>query len=1102
MCLTTAGLLDARSYSFLTQGIAHTMLDRLRTLPFLLILWFAPLLHAQVDSGTIVGTVTDASGLVIEAASVRVVNAGDGATVVLMTNHEGIYTASSLRAGRYKVFAEAQGFRSLERDDIDLRVQDRLAINFSLSVSASDTSVQVTSEAPPLETETSSLGHVVEQETIQGLPLNGRNAIQLATLAPGTSPSQRTQERNTFISNGQRSIQNSYLLDGVDNKNKIVGFDNSTAQSIEPIVDAIEEFKVQTSTFSAEFGQSAGAVVNATIRSGTNRFHGSAFEFLRNSALDATPYFQSTSMAKPVFQQNQFGATLGGPLWKDHTYFFFAWQSSRIADSAPQLATVPTLAQRSGQFSTPIFDPATTSAAGNGYTRAQFAGNQIMPSRFDPVAAKILALYPTPNRVGSFNFVSNQKERVDNDQYIGRVDHHFSERDSVFAHYIASLGTNILPATLPAPASNASIVHPEAHSFVASETHIVSPAMVNEVRVGYQETREQQNIDSPRLFEQFGILGTPEIPTITGLPTFAVSGLTTIGTTGPGTLLTPATGSGNLPIDKQGRTLQLSDTLSWQRGTHSLRFGFDLQQVTLYANATLSARPAFNFNGAYTQDPQHRSTTGNAFADFLLGYTSSSTVSTVSRSESRQHIYQGFVQDDWKVAPRLTINAGLRYEVPLPFYETADHYSNLILEKGALYGTLLDASGAGAAGYRRSFSDPNVRNLAPRFGFAFQAAPTTVVRSAFGIFYGRDENVPVARRPTNNPPYFIQTSYTSDQISPGILLQQGFPADAINPANVKTPSVNSYPKNFPTPYVEQWSLSVQQQLPQALVAQVSYVGSSTHRLYYPLQIDQPRPGAGSVQARRPLAQYSAVYQYAPFVASNYNSLQGQLERRFNHGLYLLAAYTWSHSIDNGSSQVDNTPVPQDALNLAAERGDSNFDVRNRFVLSGIYDLPFGRGHLLGGDSRLLSAFIGGWSAKAIFSAQGGVPFTPVEAIDQSNTGTTARPNRIANGSLETGRTIARWFDASAFPTPSQYTFGNSGRDILRGPGLHNLDLAASRTFPIRELVSAEFRAEASNILNTPQFSLPNATLGQTTTGAISSVVNPQRQIQLALRVAF
>ncbi len=1061
------------------------------------------LLYAQVDSGTISGVITDPEGAVISGAIIQIINASDHTSRTFTTNHEGLYTAPSLRPATYDISAEANGFRSVTRKTVELHVQDRLAIDITLAVGGTDSTVLVTTSPASLETETSSLGHVVEQSTIQGLPLNGRNAIQLATLAPGTSPSQRTQERNTFISNGQRSIQNSYLLDGVDNKNKIVGFDNSTAQSVEPIVDAIQEFKVQTSTFSAEFGQSAGAVVNATIRSGSDRLHGSVFEFIRNSAVDAAPFFQPALSAKPRYIQNQFGATLGGPVWKNHTFFFVAWQSSRISDSAPQLATVPTPAQIKGQFTKTIFDPSTTTAVGSSFTRKPFAGNAIPAVRFDPVAAKLLSLFPAPNLTGTFNYFSNQIERVDNDQYIVRVDHRLGAKDSLFAHFVQNFGRNTLPATLPPPASNPSIVKPEAHSFVASETHIVSSTMVNEARVGYQETRERQNIDGTRLFEQYGILGAPDIPSVTGLPTFAVSGFTTIGTTGPGTLLTPATGSGNLPIDKQGRTIQASDTLTWQRGRHSLKFGFDFQQVTLYANSTLNARPAYNFNGAYTQDPQNRTTTGDPFADFLLGYTSSSTVSTNSLSESRQHILQGFVQDDWRLSPKLSFNLGVRYESPLPFYETSNHYSNLILEPGSFYGKLLDDSNAAAAGYRRSFSNPNIRNFAPRVGLAYSLTPSTVIRSAFGIFYGRDENVPVARRPTNNPPYFIQTSYTSDQINPNIILAQGFPANAINPANVLTPAVNSYPKIAPTPYVEQWSLSIQHQLPGAVIAQASYVGSQTHRLYYPLQIDQPQPGPGAIQARRPIPQYSAVYQYGPFISANYNSLQGQLEHSTSKGLYFLAAYTWSRSIDSGPTQVDNAPIPQNAFDLATERGDSNFDVRNRFVATAIYDLPFGHGRTFGTSSRMVEAIAGGLTAKAIFSAQGGLPFNPVESVDQSNTGTTARPNRIARGSLPDGqRSYRRWFDTTAFPTPAQYTFGNTGRDILRGPGFHNFDLALSKNLNFFDRLNGELRIEAFNVLNTPQFGLPNATLGQSTTAAISTVVNPQRQIQAAVRIAF
>ncbi len=1062
-------------------------------------------LQAQVDTGSISGTVHDPAGAIITNATIKVTNTADGYVSTVTTNHDGLYTVVDLHPGNYRVSVAAPGFQSVTRTGIDLRLQDRLAINFDLAIGQTNSSIEVQSTAAALETETTSLGQVIEDKAIQALPLNGRNYIQLAVLGAGTTPSQRSNERNSFVANGQREIQNSYVLDGIDNKNKIVGFDSSDAQSIEPIIDAIQEFKVQTATFSAEFGQSAGGVVNVSIRSGSDQFHGSAFEYLRNSWLDADPFFQPALTAKPQFIQNQYGATVGGPILRNRTFFFFAWQSTRISDASPQLAVVPTASQLAGHFGTTIYDPATTqpNPNGTGYIRTPFAGNQIPTDRFDPVAAKLLTLFPAPNLTGANNFFSNQKETISNDQYVLRVDHRFSDKDSAFAHYIAFFDTNSLPAVLPPPASNPSIVWPEAHSFAFSESHVFSPTMLNEARVGYQETREKQTVQTARLFEQYGIIGAPDLPNVTGLPTFAVTGLTTIGTTGPGTPPTPATGSGNLPIDKQGRVIQVNDNLTWERGRHVLKFGADFQQITLYGNVTLSARPSYNFNGVYTQNPQNRTGTGYALADFLLGYTSSSSVSTNSDSESRQHIWQAYVQDDWKIRPTLTINAGLRYELPLPFYETSNHYADVILEPGPLYGQLLNASDAAQNGYRRSFVDPNFHNFAPRLGFAWQPDPSTVVRAADGIFYGRDENVPVADRPTNNPPYYILSSYTSDQIDPSIFLATGFPANAISPSNVKTPSVNSYLKHSPTPYVQQWTLNLQRNFGLGFVGQITYVGSSTHNLYYPNQIDQPTPGPGAIQPRRPFPQYSALHAYAPLVNANYNSLQVQMERRFRNGFSLLTAYTWGHAIDNGPSQVDTVVVPQNAYDFAAERGNSAFDIRNRFVTSVLYELPFGKGKPLLADSRVGNAIAGGWQLAAIFSAQSGLWFTPVEGVDASNTGTTEHPNRIANGNLPSGhRSINHWFDTTAFPTPAQYTFGNSGRDILNGPGFHNIDFGLSRVIGLVEGASLEIRAEAFNLFNTPQFGLPNATLGQSTTAVISSVFNPQRQIQLAARIQF
>jgi hypothetical protein len=443
------------------------------------------------------------------------------------------------------------------------------------------------------------------------------------------------------------------------------------------------------------------------------------------------------------------------------------------------------------------------------------------------------------------------------------------------------------------------------------------------------------------------------------------------------------------------------------------------------------------------------------------------------------------------------INAGLRYELPLPFYETANNYADLILQPGALYGTLLQANNAAANGYRNSFANPNFHNFAPRLGLAYKLTPKTVIRAAGGIFYGRDENLAVASRPTNNPPYFVTTTYTSDQIDPNIILSQGFPASALTPgATSSKPTVNSFPQYMPTPYVQQWNVTLQQELGGGFTGQAAYVGSSSHDLYLDNNVDQPLPAAGSIQARRPLPAYSAINEYGPYVSAHYESLQSQLERRFSKGLTVLAAYTWSHAIDNDNSSR------QDAYNLSLEEGSSSFDIRNRFVLSSVYELPFGKGKAFLSDSRIGNIIAGGWRLSGIFTKQSGLPFTPVEAVDASNTGTTERPNRIGSGILATGQSINNWFDLADFTTPAEYTFGNSGRDILRGPGLTNVDLGLSRVVPIRERFRVEFRAEAFNLFNTPQFGLPNATLGTSTAGTVTTTINAQRELQLALRLAF
>ena len=1073
----------------------------MRRLAFTSILGAVSLL-SQVDTGGILGTVSDATGAVVPGARINITEAATGVQTPLVTNAAGFYAAPALKSGIYSVSAAASGFRTETRTGIEVRVQERLEVDFRLEVGVTSAEITVSSSAPLLESETSSLGQVIQDRSISDLPLNGRNFTQLATLGPGTLPSNRTAERDNFVANGARPVQNSYLLDGVENKNRILGFDRSSAQIVQPVPGSIQEFKVQTGTFSAEFGQSAGGVVNVTMKSGTNSIHGSLFEFFRNSQLDARPYFQPTGGGRPAFLQNQFGATLGGPLRKNRTFYFGSWQSSREVNAAPQIGSVPVAALRAGDFGTTrLFDPGSTrpNPAGSGFVRDPFLNNLVPAARWDPVAGRLAALFPQPNLTGIVrNHFYNPKERVNNDQFNIRADHRFSDRDSMFGRVSWGGSHNLLPTTLPEPANNFSVAEPTTQSIAISETHTLSPSMVNEFRFGFVRTRLQQQISAPRRFDEFGIKGAVNDPFIRGLPQFTVQGWSTLGTAGPGDLPIETTGSANLPVDKIGRVAQFIDNVAWIRSRHTVKFGVDVQQVNMYGYATNSARPSFNFNGVYTQNPQARAGTGHAYADFLLGQSNNATVATPTINEIRQRIFQAYLQDDWKATQRLTFNVGVRYELAWPFYDLEDKYTNFILESGPLYGTFLEARNAGSAGRNRALVRTDFNNFAPRFGLAYQATTKTVVRSAFGVFYGRDENLGVGRRLTNNPPHFIQRQFVSDQVTPNIVLSTGFPADALDPKFVVNPVANSFPDDSPLPYVLQWNLNVQQELPGQFLVQVGYTGSGSHKLYFPLNVNTPPPGPGNIDARRPIRGVAGVFLYAPLFNSTYHALLAKAERRFSKGFGVLAAYTWGHSIDGGSSNNDQSdPGPQDPRNLRIHRGNSNFDVAHRFVVSGVWELPFGP------PNPFLRALFGGWQLSGIASAQTGLPYTVTLNFDPSNSGVTARPDRLRDGALAAGqRDPVRWFDLNAFVAPPAFVYGNSGRNILRAPGRVNTDLAVARMVPLTERARVQFRGEFFNLFNTPQFGLPGMAIGTPQAGIIPSVVKPERQIQLALRLSW
>lgn len=1053
---------------------------------------------AQIDSGAISGLVRDPSGAAIAAVSLSITNNATNIETRLSTNGSGFYSAPALRPGVYRLVATKEGFNKAQREGVELRVQDRLEINFDLVIAGTATELTVSTEAPRLESESSSLGNVVASRTILDLPLNGRNFSRLATLGAGTLPATKSAERDSFVANGARPVQNSYLLDGIENKNRIVGFDNGTAQTIQPVLDAIQEFKVQTSTYSAELGQSAGGVVNVSLRAGANDLHGSLFHFHRNSAVSATPYFQPVRGEKPQFLQNQFGATLGGPILKNRTFYFGSWQSSRELSAAPQISNVPTPELRAGDFGTRnVFDPDTTrpNPNGTGFIRDPFPGNRIPANRWDAVAAKASPLYPEPNLPGSVrNHYYNPKQTVFSDQGNLRIDHQLNGKNSLFGRVSISDGRNNLPTLLPEPASTPVLATPTAQSIAASHTRILTTSAVNEFRFGYMRTRLQQSTPTERLFELFGIRGVLDDPTVKGLPTFGITGLSTLGTTGPGNLPIGATGSGNLPIDKWGRVLQFTDTLNWVVGKHTLKFGVDVQEARLFGFVTLQARPAINFTGVYSQSPQSRANTGSPYADFLLGYAANTTISNRPRNESSQRIFQGFVQDDWKLSSKLTVNVGLRYELALPWVEVDNRQSSLILEQGPLYGNLLQIQDIAGTGYNRSFMNTDRNNFAPRVGFAYKATSKTVLRSAFGVFYGRDENLGISRRITNNPPFFVRTQIVGDQVVPNFILSQGYPAGILDPNRMVNPEVNSVPKDSPLPYIVQWNFNLQQELPGRFVLQLGYTGSGGRKLYYTANVNQPLPGPGNVDARRPIQGFSGIFNWAPVFKSNYNAFTTQLDRRFSNGFSLLASYTYGHSIDDGPANSEtNDPAPQDVRNFRANRGDSSFDIRHRFVTSYSYELPFARSN----------KWLSGWQVSGITSWQSGLPFTPVLSFDPTNTGTTARPDRIADGNLPDGQqSIDRWFDTNAFVAPAPFTWGNAGRNFLRGQRQLNFDAGVARSFRLTERATLSFRTEAFNLLNTPQFGLPNATIGVAQAGVISTVQNPERQLQFALRLAF
>jgi carboxypeptidase family protein/TonB-dependent receptor-like protein len=1050
-----------------------------------IILSLCQCLLAQVDRAVIRGRVVDAKQLPIAGVEVRLFHKATNESRVTATGNEGDFVFASLAPGSYRLEVEQPGHRKYTQD-VDLFVNQELRVNVALEIDTLQRQeVVVNALLTPLRRDSAGVGTVIENRQIVNLPLDGRNFLELSLLVPGAAPSapgSAGSVRGDFALNinGAREDANTFLLDGaynVDPKLNTFG--------VKPPVDAIQEFEVLTSTHDAAFGRNGGGQINIVLKSGTNSLHGTVYEFFRNGALDARNYFAPANEAKPKYQRNQFGFSLGGPVVKDKTFFFSDYEGTRAREGITRVASVPTLAERSGDFSQSFFAPPV-----DPFTQQPFPGGKIPVERQHPVGRNVAALYPVPNRPVPFqNFVSSPTLRDRLDQFDARIDHRLSSRSQLAVRY--SFGDRFLYdpfspgfATVPGFGTN---IPRRNQNVTVSETHTLSSSLIHEARFAYGRVasgsfQENQNNN---LNKAVGLPDLSPNPRDTGLSYITVTGYSPLGD------------EYNNPQHSVTDSFQVLDQATYARGRHLIKFGGDFRSIQQNAFRDVQSRGFLTF-----ASPAPIVITGNALADLLIGFPYLTGGAYVDNHQHlRTESFNFFAQDSFRIHPKLTLSAGLRYEFNSPPVDVNDR------------ATLYDAATktlvpVGTHGMPRSgyFSDKN--NWAPRIGLAWTpgCAEQTVVRGGYGIYYDQSA-LATGEGLYFNAPYYDLSLYFS---LPGLPLTLSNPFPSNFPFALPD-SAQAFDRNLRTAYVQQWNFNLQQQFGKARVLELGYVGSKGTKLIAGRDINQPRPSPQPINPR-PVPQFDDINQVESRASSTYHSLQARLQQRLDFGLSLLASYTWSQSIDDASgffTSAGDANYPQDSYNLKAERGRSNFDVRNRFSFSYSYDLPIGRGHSFLGDAGWISSVLAGWQTHGIITLQTGRPFTValLREIDQSNTGranlgfgANDRPNIV--GSAEVPRqTPEQWFNTAAFAFPPFGSFGNSGRNILDGPGLQNVNVSLVKQATLSERMSLQFRAEFFNFFNRPNFDLPDIFVGSPTFGHILSAQSP-RHIQFGMKFVF
>lgn len=1061
----------------------------------------SPFVHAQVASATLLGEVRDQTGALAPAVTVTARQDATGFVRTAVTNAQGAYRIDELIPGAYTVTAEKTDFNKFQSEHVVLEVNQNARLDIVLTVGPARGSVTVEGQVSLVQTDDATAGYRVDSSTIDSLPLVDRNVVLLVTLGPGAIPRQlggfvsdtiNVVQANRGLTalnapiNGARPYMNAYLLDGANDTDR-----NTFAVAVEPPMESVQEFRIDTSAATAEFSQAAGGVMDVVTKSGSLAWHGSAFEYFRNEALDAENYFDNPALPRPIFRQNQFGGSLGGPVPKlKNTFFFATYEGLRAKSATPTVAIVPDAIIRTGNFTgrNPIYDPFSLDASGN---RLPFPNNIIPASLIDPVASKFLSTYePLPNSNNpNGNYLDSTPNQNHVDSVSARVDHEFRNQSRLFSRYTINDERNVLAGNFPELPDNELLRAQQAViGYTSSGASWLNDSRLDFTRLKIFDTPQaafQQNVAAA-----LGIPGVSSNPANFGLPYFQIEDFSTV------------TDAPTLPQLQHDNLWQLSDGFSLIRGRHTFKTGVQWMHSGVNFLQSNFPRGEYIFTGALTaSNPNNTTATGDAFADFLLGLPQD-TSRTVGFAEGylRDNTYAAYFQDDWRVRPGLTLNLGVRYEYYSPFSDARNQLLNL---------NYSNLPGPPVLQTVPTASDPNYHNFAPRAGLAWTPPFTlwpgrkVVFRAAYGIYYVPEIATEAYNLVLNN--LVTQNNETSGA-SPQLTIANGFPQNA----GLGFPTLYGLDQHAPTPYMQQWNAGFQQELGGGVLLEATYIGSKGtdiglyRRFNTPAHVETgqdlpPRPG--NLQSLRTWPQLGPIIQVQHITNSSYNSLQLKGSKQMSRRLSFLTSFVWSKSMDDASLPIVglfDAAGAQDERNLHLEWAPSFFNVGRRFSSGYVFNIPSPAGFL-----RPLAR---NWQTSGIVTIQDGTPEDVFYfSEDFANSGTPNRPNVVPGVSLNMppgGPTRAEWFNTAAFSQPAPYTFGDAGRDILPTPGNIVFDLAVSRSFHPRESQAVQFRAEFLNAFNHPNFGIPgpHPDFGPFF-GAILATGQPRR-IQLALRYDF